>query len=260
MPKTKAILIDITKCIGCRSCEQACKQIHGLPMESETKLSPTAFTIVEERGDRFIRRMCMNCEDPACVSACLVGALRKTSLGPVTYESSKCIGCRYCIVACPFNVPKYEWNKLVPFVKKCDMCYERQVKGQPPACVEACPVQASIVGWRDEILVEAQKRVLLDSKYVKKIYGVEEAGGTSVFFISDVPFEDLGFIAVPQQPMPILTANALGDVPTVVLVGGSLLAGLYWITNRRKQVAWAELREGAQEPAVVSVSRKTERS
>ncbi len=253
MAKTKAILIDITKCIGCRSCEQACKQIHGFPMGSEATLSPTALTVIEERDDRFVRRMCMNCQEPACASACLVGALRKTSLGPVTYDSSKCIGCRYCIVACPFNVPRYEWSKLVPFVKKCDMCYERQIKGESPACVEACPVQASIVGWRDEILQEAERRVLADSKYVKHIYGSEEAGGTSVFFISDVPFEKLGLITVPPQPMPILTANALGDVPTVVLVGGSLLAGLYWITNRRKAVALAEgTKQTAQEKGAKS--------
>lgn len=244
MARTKAILVDITKCIGCRSCEQACKQIHGFPAESEKELSPTALTVVQERGDRFVRRMCMNCQDPACASACLVGALKKTALGPVTYDSSKCIGCRYCLVACPFNVPRYQWSKLVPFVTKCDMCFERQGKGQLPACVEACPVQASIAGWRDEILEEAQRRVLLDSKYVKHIYGTEEAGGTSVFFISDVPFEKLGFTQVPAQPMPVLTANALGDIPTVVIVGGSLLAGLYWITNRRKFVALAELQEG----------------
>jgi len=245
MPRTKAILIDITKCIGCRSCEAACKQLHGFPQESEAKLSPTAFTIVEDHGDRFVRRMCMNCQDPACASACLVGALKKTDLGPVTYESSKCIGCRYCLVACPFNVPRYQWSKLVPFVTKCDMCYARQIKGQPPACVEACPVQASIVGWREEILEEAQRRILSDSKYVKHIYGSDEVGGTSVFFLSDVPFEKLGFGAVQSQPMPVLTANALGDIPTVVTVGGGLLAGLYWITNRRKLVALAEAEEAA---------------
>ncbi|HUO25733.1 MAG TPA: 4Fe-4S dicluster domain-containing protein [Candidatus Aquilonibacter sp.] len=256
MARQKAILVDITKCIGCRSCEQVCKQIHGFPLENESKLSPTALTVVEDHGDRYVRRMCMNCQDPACASACLVGALKKSELGPVVYDSSKCIGCRYCIVACPFSVPKYQWSKLVPFVKKCDMCYERQAKGQLPACVEACPVQASIAGWRDEILEEAQRRVLTDSKYVKHIYGSEEAGGTSVFFISDVPFEKLGFIVPAMQPMPLLTASALGDIPTVVLVGGSLLAGLYWITNRRKQVARAE----ANEQAAASMTTQKERS
>jgi len=238
MPKSKAILIDITKCIGCLSCEAACKQVRGFPQDAEPKLSPTAFTIVEEHGDRFVRRMCMNCQDPACASACLVGALRKTELGPVTYDSSK------CIVACPFNVPRYQWAKLAPYVTKCDMCYARQAKGQPPACVEACPVQASIVGWREEILEEAERRILSDSKYVKHIYGSEEVGGTSVFYLSDIPFEKLGFTTTLQsQPMPVLTANALGDIPTVVMVGGGLLAGLYWITNRRKLVALAEAAE-----------------
>jgi len=243
MPNTGAILIDITKCIGCRSCEQACKQIHGFPLDTEAKLSTTALTIVEEHGDHFVRRMCMHCQDPACASACLVGALKKTAAGPVTYDASKCIGCRYCLVACPFGVPRYEWTKLVPYVKKCDMCAGRQAKGQVPACVEACPVQASIAGTRKEILEEAQRRIYTDSKYVKHIYGSEEAGGTSVFFISDVPFEKLGFVAAPRQPLPLLTASALGDGPTVILVGGALLSGLYWITQRRALVALAEARE-----------------
>ena len=244
MATTKAILVDITKCIGCRSCEQACKQIHGFPMETEAKLSPTALTVIEEHGDRYVRRMCMHCQEPACASACLVGALKKTEFGPVTYDAAKCIGCRYCLIACPFGVPRYEWTKLVPYVKKCDMCAGRQAQGKPPACVEACPVQASIVGEREEIMEEALRRILAaDSKYVKHIYGSEEAGGTSVFFISDVPFEKLGFAAPPKQPMPILTATALGDGPTVILVGGALLSGLYWITQRRTLVALAEARE-----------------
>jgi len=246
MERTKAILVDITKCIGCRSCEQACKEVHGFPKDTEAKLSTTALTVIEEHGDKYVRRMCMHCQDPACASACLVGALKKTALGPVTYDKSKCIGCRYCIVACPFSVPRYEWTKLVPYVKKCDMCAARQESGQPPACVEACPTGASIVGWRNEILEEAQRRVLNDPKYVKHIYGSEEAGGTSVFFISDVPFEKLGFVAPPQQPMPTLSAAALADVPTVVLVGGSLLAGIYWITERRNAVAGAEAREQSE--------------
>jgi len=248
MERTRAILVDITKCIGCRSCEQACKELHGFPKDTEAKLSPTALTVIEEHGDKYVRRMCMHCEDPACASACLVGALKKTALGPVTYDASKCIGCRYCLVACPFSVPRYEWTKLVPFVKKCDMCAARQAKGQPPACVEACPTGASIVGWRDEILEEAERRILGDAKYVKHIYGSEEAGRTSVFFISDVPFEQLGFVAAPRQPMPALSAAALSDVPTVVLVGGSLLAGLYWITERRNEVARVEAREKTTKP------------
>ena len=245
MATTEAILVDITKCIGCRSCEQACKQIHGFPMDTEAKLSPTALTVIEERGDRFTRRMCMHCQDPACASACLVGALRKTAAGPVTYDGAKCIGCRYCLVACPFSVPRYEWTKLAPYVKKCDMCAGRLANGQQPACVEACPVQASIAGNREDILQEAQRRIVNDSKYVNHIYGSDEAGGTSVFFISDVPFEKLGFAAAPKQPLPMLTASALGEGPTVILLGGAVLGGLNWITRRRAEVALAEARENS---------------
>jgi formate dehydrogenase iron-sulfur subunit len=243
MTNTKAILIDITKCIGCRGCEQACKQIHGFPMESEAKLSPTALTVVEEHQGKFVRRMCMHCQDPACVSACLVGALRKTAAGPVTYDKTKCIGCRYCLVACPFSVPRYEWSKLAPYVTKCDMCAQRQAEGKAPGCVEACPTGATILGTREELLEEAQKRIREDAHYVKYIYGSEEAGGTSVFFLSDVPFEQLGFATAPKQPLPVLSASALAEVPTVVLVGGGLLAGLHWITQRRMEVALAEGRE-----------------
>jgi formate dehydrogenase iron-sulfur subunit len=241
MNNTKAMLVDITKCIGCHSCEEACKQVHGFPTETEPVLSATALTIVETRGDKFVRRMCMHCQEPSCASVCPVGALKKTELGPVTYDADKCIGCRYCMIACPYQVPRYQWTKLAPLVKKCDMCSERLKKGGVPACVEACPTGASTFGNRDDLLFEAQKRIVEDSKYVRHIYGSEELGGTSVFFISDVPFEKLGFITPPSpQPLPVLTANALGDVPTVVLIGGSMLAGIYWITERRKQVALAE--------------------
>jgi formate dehydrogenase iron-sulfur subunit len=236
----KAILVDITKCIGCRACEQTCKEIHGFAQESEPVLSATALTVIEPRGDRFVRRMCMHCQDPACASACPVGALKKSGLGPVTYEAGKCIGCRYCMIACPFTVPRYEWTKLAPLVKKCDMCSERVKAAGVPACVEACPTGASVFGRRDAMLEEAQRRILGDAKYVRSIYGATEVGGTSVFFISDVPFEKLGFVAAPTQPMPVLSAAALGDVPNVVLIGGSLLSGIYWITQRRRQVAAAE--------------------
>lgn len=193
----------------------------------------------------------MHCQDPACASACPVGALKKTASGPVVYEAGKCIGCRYCMLACPFQAPRYEWTKLAPYVKKCDMCADAVQKGGQPACVQACPIGASQFGDRDELLAEAQRRILGNSSYVQHIYGSEEVGGTSVFFLSDVPFDKLGFATTPtRQPMPTLTANALGDVPTVVLVGSSLLAGLYWITERRKQVALAESKEKSSTSSV----------
>lgn len=244
MANKKAILVDIKRCIGCQACEQNCQQVHGFPVEHQAHLSETALTFVDQKGEKFVRRMCLHCEEPACASACLVGALKKSALGPVTYDSKKCMGCRYCMIACPQGVPKYQWSKLSPYVKKCDMCYDRQVAGGVPACVEACPVQASTFGDRDSLLREAWERIRNDSTYVPRIYGVEEFGGTSVFYISDVAFEDLGFVKPVNgsQPLPTLSAAALGETPTVVVVGGSMLAALYWITQRKRQVALDELR------------------
>ncbi len=245
--KKKALLIDITKCIGCHSCEVACKAQHNLPGDPELHLSETALTTVQEHEGKNVRKLCMHCEEPACASACLVGALKKTSYGPVVYDKDKCIGCRYCMIACPNSVPKYEWSKLAPYVKKCDMCSERVAQGQQTACAEACPTGATFFGDRDQLLREARRRLDSDPNYVQRIYGEREFGGTSVLFISDVPFEKLGFTVVQSEepPLPTLTASALGEVPTVVLVGGSLLAGLYWITQRRREVALAEAAEKA---------------
>ncbi len=134
MPKQKAMLIDIKKCIGCGSCASACKQLHGFNTDPEPTLSDTAFTVIETRGDKFVRKVCMHCTDPACASVCPVGAIKKSALGPVVYDADKCIGCRYCMLACPYQVPRYQWSKLAPFIKKCDMCSER-VLGRQPACL-----------------------------------------------------------------------------------------------------------------------------
>jgi formate dehydrogenase iron-sulfur subunit len=246
--KPKGLLIDITRCIGCNACADACKELRGFTSpqgsQREGELSATALTIVTDRSERHVRRLCMHCEEPACASACPVGALHKTALGPVLYDADKCIGCRYCMLACAYSVPRYQWTKLAPFVKKCDMCADRQAQGKPTACAEACPVEATVFGDREELLREAQRRILADSKYVQKIYGSDEAGGTSVLFISDVPFEKLGFPPkIGKQPRNVMAAAALAEVPPVVLLGGGLLASLYWITQRRQAVALEEARE-----------------
>ncbi len=243
----KALLIDITKCVGCRACETKCKEVHGFPTDPSPQLSAAALTIIDERGDKFVRRMCQHCNDPACASVCPVGAIKKTAEGPVVYDGDKCIGCRYCMIACPNQVPKYQWTKLAPKVVKCDMCYERVRNGQQTNCAEACPTGATTFGDRDEMLKEAQKRLLADSTYVQRIYGASEFGGTSVFYVSDVPFEKLGFlIPKEERPLSALSQAALGDVPTVAFVGGSLLAGIYWITQRRREVLLAEAKAKAE--------------
>ncbi len=246
-----AILTDTTKCTGCHECVAACKKQNKLEADVPRRwnlddgLSAKNWTSIVEGPQRtFARKQCRHCLEPACVSACPVGALKKSALGAVVYDADKCMGCRYCMIACPQGVPKYQWSKLAPYVKKCDMCYDRQVAGGKPACVEACPVEASTFGNRDDLLREAWGRIRNDSSYVPRIYGAEEFGGTSVFYISDVAFENLGFVTPPlgSQPLPTLSAAALGETPTVVVVGGSMLAALYWITQRKRQVALDELR------------------
>jgi len=239
---SKAILVDTTRCIGCGACVSACKETNGLP-ETETKeLTAKTFNIVESYGSVYVRKFCMHCQDPTCASVCPVGALRKTAAGPVVYDADRCIGCRYCMMACPFSIPRYEWDVALPKVAKCTMCAPRQAKGLQPACVEACPVQAATFGERDEMLREAESRIRENpSGYVHHIYGKEEAGGTSVLYLSAVPFEALGFPAnVPHDPLPMYTYRVLSKIPRLVTLGGVFLAGIWWITNRRVEVALAE--------------------
>jgi len=269
---SKSILVDTTRCIGCGSCATACKIVNGLPLgdsdaakdlpthplsEAELaafaqshgevggKLSANTLNVVETHGSVFARRFCMHCEEPTCASVCPVGALRKTAAGPVVYDAGRCMGCRYCMMACPFGIPRYEWTALLPKVRKCTMCVARQAQGLQPACTAACPVEAGIFGDRAELLAEAEKRLRAEpGKYVPHIYGKEEVGGTSVLYLSAVPFEQLGLPAgLPTVPMPQLTYRVLAKIPRLVTLGGVLLGGIWWITNRREEVDKAEGRD-----------------
>jgi len=238
MVKKKALLIDITLCIGCNACQAACKEVNNLSSDEEKTLSPTAYTALQEFDGVFVRRMCQHCEDPTCASVCPVGAFTKTPEGPVVYDVDKCIGCRYCMQACPFQVPRYEWSSTNPRVRKCVLCHERLKQGLPTACSEACPTGATKFGERDELIKEAYERINAEpDKYVHRIYGEHEVGGTSVLYLSSVPFENLGFNTQLQTtPLPQLTWNALSKIPGIVSVGGVMLFGIWWITNRREQV------------------------
>lgn len=246
---SKALLYDATLCIGCKACEQACAEENKLPYDaaiaSEQKQSDHKFTAVLSQEEKFMRRLCMNCLDPACVSVCPVGALRKTAAGPVTYEESRCMGCRYCMVACPFGVPKYEWNKLLPRIQKCTMCSPRISRGLQTACAEACPTGATKFGERDDLIAEAQQRLRDDpGKYVNHIYGLTEVGGTSVLLLSGVDFENFGYPAdLSRDPLPLLTYRVLSRIPDFVPLGSILLGGVWWITHRRDEVAAAERKE-----------------
>ena len=247
MAQTKALLIDISMCIGCNACQDGCKAANNLPEGAEQRLSPTAFTALEQHGERFVRRLCQHCQVPTCVSVCPVGAFKKTEDGPVLYDAEKCIGCRYCMQACPFRVPRYEWKSTRPRVQKCIFCYSRLAKGMQTACAEACPTGATKFGFRDDLIAEAYKRMNADpGKYIPKIFGKEDVGGTSVLYLSPVPFEQMGFdVKLGKEPMPLLTMNAMEKIPNVVTVGGVMLAGIWWITNRRDEV---NKHEGPQKP------------
>ncbi len=252
---SKALLYDATLCIGCKQCEQACAEKNKLPynetVAGEERQSDHKFTVVLAKGDKFMRRMCMNCQEPACASVCPVGAMRKTADGPVIYEESRCMGCRYCMVACPFGVPKYEWSKVLPRVQKCTMCADRVAAGKPTACAEACPTGATKFGERDELIKEAQQRLRENpGKYVNHIYGLTEVGGTSVLMLSSVPFEEFGFPAeLTRDPLPLLTYRVLSRIPDFVPLGGVMLGGVWWITHRREEVAAAEALEKAEKEA-----------
>jgi formate dehydrogenase iron-sulfur subunit len=295
------VLVDTTLCTGCRGCQVACKAENHNPSETTeffsgaggyqnpAKLSSSTYSLVtfneveDGNGDLhwvFVRRQCMHCLDPACASACLVGALVKQPDGCVTYDESKCIGCRYCQLVCPFGVPSLEWHKSMALVRKCSFCSERIEHAEVPdvlneghstedvldadkkarhlaarklpACVATCPTGALLYGDRDELLVEAKRRIAENpDRYVPHIYGETEAGGTAWLYLASVPFDQLGFPThIGDRAYPAYTSAALGIVAPQILGVGALLGGFYWYTRRRELVAQMEAadEDGSEAP------------
>jgi len=250
-----SVLVDTTLCVGCRGCEAACAEANALspPPSGEGVLSQrrpttsTRLTVVNrfEAGDgseRFAKRQCMHCVEPACASACPVRALDKLPSGPVTYRPERCMGCRYCMVACPFEIPKYEYQKAVPAVRKCTFCAARQAEGMAPACTSVCPSGALTFGKRAELVEEAKRRVYAaGSRYVRHVYGEHEAGGTNWLYISDVDFTRLDMkVTVDDASYPQLVRGALGVPPFVMTLWPPLLMGIYAFSHRRERVARQE--------------------
>jgi Fe-S-cluster-containing dehydrogenase component len=250
---TMGVLVDTTLCVGCRTCEGACNQVNGLPkpkvafedddslLEQLRDTSPTAFTVVNKyttgKGVEITRKQqCMHCLEPACSSACIIRAMEKQSNGAVTYRSDLCLGCRYCMVACPFDVPKFEYSKASPLIKKCQFCFERQKENKLPGCVEACPQEALKFGRRGELLEEARKRIHdTPNAYVHHIYGEHEAGGTSWLYLAGAPFDKLGLPMLSEQDYPELTAGAKGTVPAIMLMWPALLAGFHYLSHGKDE-------------------------
>lgn len=242
-----AMLMDTSKCIGCKTCQLACKQKNGLPTDDKPKgLCSTALCYVDMKNVsddpkkpviKPVKRQCMNCNNPGCVSACTVGALQKLPNGPVVYDANRCIGCRYCMYACPFGIPTFEWEKQLSLIKKCDQCADLQAKGQPPACAKACPVGAIQYGTRDELLTIAKQRIQ-DTKvnYVKHIYGEKEVGGTSMLYLATVPFLSLGFPELDEESPADASQEIMHMTPQVATTVATLLTATYLFTNHRRQV------------------------
>lgn len=226
---SSAILVDTTKCIGCRMCERACAEANGLPEPPKSvesgkvrDTSETQWTVVNryetENGTVNVKRQCMHCLQPACTSACLTKAMYKTEEGPVIWRGDKCMGCRFCMLSCPFDVPKFEYHSANPRIQKCQMCFDRLKDGGMPACASVCPVNATSYGTRTEMLELAWSRVYGEpGKYVHHVYGEDEAGGTGVLYLASVPFEQLGFRTdLSQTPYPTFTRDFLYSVPFVL--------------------------------------------
>jgi len=241
-----AMLYDATMCVGCNACTNACRQWNNTQSETDQRnvydapveLSADTWTMIQlyQSGDEssFVKRQCMHCLDPACVSGCPVGALQKSNEGPVTYDPNKCIGCRYCMYTCPFHIPRFEWDEVIPVVAKCTFCNDRIVDGKGPACAERCPTGALIWGTRDDLLAEAETRLDQDGgRYVNKIYGKNDAGGTSVLYLSGVEFEKLGFEYVGVEPIPMLSEGTANIVLPGIVLGGPFVLGLIrWVSKR----------------------------
>ncbi len=243
------MLVDTTLCVGCRACEAACAEANQLPdppgdevRATRRDTRETAFTVVNRTEKapgvaRYAKKQCMHCLAPACASACPVRAMNKLPGGPVVYDPDVCMGCRYCMLACPFDVPKYEYGSNTPRVRKCSFCASRQAAGEKPACAEVCPSGALTFGRRAELLEVAKARIYGNpDRYLHHVYGETEAGGTSWLYLTDVEPELLALKGgVPGKAYPELVSGALAAPPLVMTLWPPLLMGLYAFARRRDE-------------------------
>lgn len=260
-PDPCGVLVDTTRCVGCRRCENACNEINTeLPrreagfyrdqtvFEQPRRMDDTAYTVVNrcrDSGDpsrrAYAKSQCMHCLRPACASACIVGAFSKDATGAVLYDEGKCIGCRCCIVACPFQVPAYEYgNALTPQIRKCHLCHQlRLSKGLTPACVQSCPMEVMTLGKRTDLLSMAKDRISEHpGRYVPHVYGENEVGGTSWLYLSSIPFQDLGLPRLGYHPIPGYTEpiqHAIFKWFLPPLSVYAALGGIWWYLSARKK-------------------------
>ena len=263
LQNTIGCLVDTTLCVGCRKCEQACNERNHLPkpresfdemtvLENARRMDETTYTVVNKYYPKhigaltwrtrpsFVKFQCMHCNDPSCVSACIVGALTRQANGAVVYDAAKCIGCRYCMIACPFQVPAYEYhNALTPQVRKCTFCFEDIEKGGPPACARVCPREAVTFGKKADLLRVANWKMKSNpGRYVDHIYGEHEVGGTSWMYLSSEPFENIGFPKLGTKAPPRLTEaiqHGMFQYFAAPIALYAVLGGIMWGTGYLKR-------------------------
>jgi len=246
-PDAVGMLYDATRCIGCQACVTACKTANNLPgnmydppkdLDGYTK---NIIKLYEDDGEKsYMKQQCMHCIDPGCVNACMIGAFKKREYGIVTWDKDRCIGCRYCQVACPYNVPKFQWDTAVPEIVKCELCNHMLARGEEPGCVQACPKEAVIYGTYEELLADARQRIAdRPERYYPagdpQIFGDTEGGGTQVLYLADVAFEKLGLPELGDDGVGVLSRNIQhgiykGFIAPVALYG--VLGAVIW-RNRR---------------------------
>ena len=242
------ILYDSTMCGGCQTCEFVCAEENGMPDPTETleagvirKTDDKHRTVVNafnsSKGEAYLKKQCMHCNEPACTAACLTQAMFKTKEGPVIWRGDKCMGCRYCMVSCPFDIPKFEYHSSNPKIEKCNMCFQRLSEGKKPACVENCPAEALTFGSRRELIREARRRIAENpEQYVDHIYGEHEAGGTGFLYLSPVPFEELGLnTSMQKESYPSLSKGFLYSVPAIFVLWPAMLLGIREATKNNNE-------------------------
>ena len=252
------VLHDTTLCVGCRSCEVACKEVNQLPatrvpagdkavFQKHRRVTHEALTVVNRyqraSGDQpavFRKLQCMHCNEPCCASVCLVHAFEKTPEGPVLYDPDVCIGCRYCVMACPYYALSYEYDDPVtPRVQRCTMCYPRIKESKNPGCADACPTGAVTFGRRADLIKIARERFRkTPERYIDHIFGEHEFGGTSWLVLAGVPFKKLDLHEnAPHTSLPEIGTSFLSVVPLVVTIYPGLLAGFYAFSKRKERLS-----------------------
>ena len=260
------MLYDTTKCIGCKACVSACAQANGLTPDpgpsaglhqAPPDLNASTKNIIKlyrrDEEQSFMKAQCMHCVDPACMAACMMHALKKDEHGVVYWTGESCVGCRYCQVACPYNVPKFEWTSYNPKIVKCELCRHRYPEGKYAACCEACPVGAVVFGKRGELLAEAHRRIEANpGRYIPKVFGETDGGGTQVLYLAHVDFEKLGLPNLGERPVPEMMRDVQGTIYKGFVAPVALYGALAFFIRRNHHKGKAE----AQDPSVIDLETK----